>query len=200
MAETSASSSAQVSAESSAARPTKAAAVRPTKAAEAHSKSDVPIEKRFSILSEISRAQHFAWREAVVRQCPDVDPVAVVKDMWTVTGKQTAQAYLKRLDLSKPLAPQVAASTVWSSQCMGEAAELEAGEGDEAFIRHHDCPWFHWHKKLDLLAEDRPGCDQWFQATVDTINEVKGTALRFETLETLPEGGSCCLRRFWVEI
>ena len=31
------------------------------------------------------------------------------------------------------------------------------------------------------------------------VNEELGTNLRFETVETLPEGGAFCLRRFWVE-
>ena len=122
--------------------------------------AEIPVEKKFGILCEITRAQHFAWHEAVARLCPDVDVAEVTNKMWEVTGHQTAKAYLKRLDKDKPLAPQVAGSIVWSSQCMGEDAALETTEGkDEAFVRHADCPWFHWHKRLGLLAEDRPGCD-----------------------------------------
>ena len=161
---------------------------------------DIPIDKKFSILVEISRAQHFAWREAVAELCPDVDPVAVVNRMWEVTGVQTAQAYLKRLDPKAPLAPQFAESIVWSSLCMGEDAAVEVSEdGEEAFVRHAGCPWHRWHGKLGLLAEDRPGCDSWFGSAIDTINEALGTKLRFETIEALPDGGPCCLRRLWVE-
>jgi hypothetical protein len=162
--------------------------------------SDIPIEKRYAVLCEITRAQHFAWHEAVRQLCPGVDMVQVVNKMWEITGEDTARAYLKRLDRSKPLAPQVASSIVWSSQCMGEDAHLEVSpQKDEGLVRHKDCPWFHWHKRLGLLAEDRPGCDLWFTSTVDRINREFGSKLRVETLETLPEGGSCCLRRFWVE-
>ena len=67
------------------------------------------------------------------------------------------------------------------------------------FVRHADCPWVHWHKRLDLLHEDRPGCDLWFQTAVDDINKALGTKLKVETKEALPDGDSCCLRRFWVE-
>ena len=162
--------------------------------------SDIPIEKKFKILTEITRAQHFAWHEAVRQLCPDVDVAKVTDKMWEVTGHETARAYLKRLDRAKPLAPQIAGSIVWSSQCMGEDAALEVTEGkDEAFVRHADCPWFHWHKRLGLLHEDQPGCDLWFQTTIDDINKELGTKIRMETQQSLPAGQSCCLRRFWVE-
>jgi hypothetical protein len=158
------------------------------------------VSRKFDILCQITRAQHFAWRAAVVELCPDVDPTEVVDKMWELTGQQTGSAYAKRLKLDEPLAKQVAASIVWSSDCMGEDAVVETGPGeDEAFVRHSDCPWFHWHKRLDLLSEDRPGCDAWFQSTVDKVNEVHGTSLKVETTAALPDGDSCCRRRFWVE-
>jgi hypothetical protein len=156
----------------------------------------IPVEKRFRILVEITRASHFAWREAVTRLCPDVDPTDVVNEMWRITGVQTAQAYLDRLDPEGDLARQVAASIVWSSQCMGEDAELEIGE-DGAFVVHSACPWCRWHEREALLAEDRPGCDEWFRSTIDTINARLGTALRFETLSALPDGAPACRRRIW---
>jgi hypothetical protein len=162
--------------------------------------ADIPTEKKFAILCEITRAQHFAWHEAVKRMFPDADVGAVTNKMWEVTGEQTAKAYLKRLDTSKPLSPQVASSIVWSSQCMGEDAAVEVTEGkDEAFVRHSDCPWVHWHKRLDLLHEDEPGCSLWFQTTIDLINKELGTKIRMETQQALPNGDPCCLRRFWVE-
>jgi len=162
--------------------------------------SEIPIDKKFKILTEITRAQHFAWHEAVKQMCPGVDVARVTDKMWEITGHETARAYIKRVDHGKPLAPQVAGSIVWSSQCMGEDAVLEVTQGkDEAFVRHADCPWFHWHRRLDLLHEDRPGCDLWFQTAVEDVNAALGTRLRVETLEALPDGQPCCLRRFWVE-
>jgi hypothetical protein len=160
---------------------------------------DVPVEERFRVLCEITRAQHFAWREAALALAPQLDPVALTKKMWEITGRQTAKAYLKRLDPEQPLAPQVARSLAWSSACMGEDATVEPGEGDEAFVRHHDCPWCRWHERLGLLAEDRPGCDTWFRTVVDAIGEALETSLRVETISALPDGGDCCLRRIWVE-
>jgi hypothetical protein len=161
---------------------------------------EIPVDKKFAVLCDIARAQHFAWHEAVRQMCPGVDTAKVTDRMWEVTGHETAKAYLKRMDKAKPLAPQMAASIVWSSQCMGEAATMEATAGkDEAFVRHADCPWYHWHKRLNLLHEDRPGCDVWFQTAVEDINKALGTKLRMETVEALPEGGKCCLRRFWAE-
>jgi hypothetical protein len=162
--------------------------------------TDIPIEKRFAVLVEICRASHFAWREAVLRRCPDVDVRAVVNEMWDITGVQTAEAYLRHLDPSKDLTEQIAASVAWSSQCMGEEARLEAGsDSGEFFVRHDSCPWHRWHEKRGLLAEDRPGCDRWFDAMIRTINEKLGVKLRFETLSALPEGGDYCLRRFWQD-
>jgi hypothetical protein len=161
--------------------------------------ADLPVEKKFAVLCEIARAQHFAWHEAVRQMCPGADLAKIVDRMWELSGHDTAKAYLKRLDKTKPLAAQVAGSIVWSSQCMGEAATLEVTAGkDEAFVRHADCPWFHWHQRTGLLAEDRPGCDVWFQTIVSDVNQALGTQVRVETKEALPDGGSCCLRRFFI--
>ncbi|MHC4413654.1 MAG: L-2-amino-thiazoline-4-carboxylic acid hydrolase [Planctomycetota bacterium] len=160
---------------------------------------DVPTEERFKALCEITRAQHFAWREAALALAPQLDPQELIRKMWEITGVQTARAYLKRLDPGKPLALQVARCIAWSSACMGEDITVDQGHGDEAFLRHHDCPWFHWHRKLDLLEEDRPGCDTWFFTVVAEINEALGTRIRIQTKSALPEGGACCLRRIWVE-
>lgn len=163
--------------------------------------SDTPLEKRFAVLCQITRAQHFAWRAAVADLCPDVDPEAVVMRMWEHTGVGTAGAYVKRLDFDAPLARQVAASIAWSSDSMGEDAVVEPGADgvDEAYLRHTACPWVDWHRRQGLLAEDRPGCDAWFRSTFECVGEAAGKAVRFETLESLPEGGTCCLRRIWVE-
>jgi hypothetical protein len=163
---------------------------------------DIPLEKRFSILCEIVRAQHFAWREAAQELCPDMDTARIVTRMWEITGRDTAKAYLKMIDRSRPLAVQVAQGVANSSIIMGEAAVVEIppdGQGDVALLRHTECPWLDWHRRFQLLDEDRPGCDAWFQSTVDHINQELGTKLRVETVEAMPEGGSCCLRRFWVE-
>jgi hypothetical protein len=160
---------------------------------------DVPIETKFKVLCEIVRAQHFAWREAALAMAPGVDPTELGNKMWEITGVQTAKAYLKRLDPKKPLAAQVAQSIAWSSVCMGEDATVEHGDGDEALVRHADCPWFHWHKRLGILKEDQPGCDTWFFTAVAEINKALGTNVKIETQCSLPEGGDCCLRRIWVE-
>ena len=159
---------------------------------------EIPIEQRFKVLCEIVRAQHFAWREAVLSLVPDLDGTKLANRMWEITGVQTAKAYLRRIEPDKPLAVQVARSIRWSSICMGEDVSIEEGEGDEAFVRHGDCPWFHWHKRLDILAEDRPGCDVWFKTVVAEINKALGTKLQVETQGTLPDGDGCCLRRIWV--
>ncbi len=170
--------------------------------------TDTPIDKRFTILCEIVRAQHFAWYEAVRQLCPDVDPSAVLARMWEITGHQTAKAYLKHVDRSKALAPQIAAGIVWSSECMGEDAAVEIPEGaggsdgsakDEALVRHTDCPWYRWHQEQGLLEHDQPGCDLWFRTVIDDVNQALGTKLCVETLESLPAGRACCLRRLWVE-
>ena len=155
---------------------------------------------KFAALCKIARAQHFAWRAAVGELCGEAEAAAVVARMWEITGDQTAAAYVPRLDPEKPLAPQVAKSVVWSSRCMGEDAHLEVSEdGDVAFVRHEACPWFDLHKRLGLLEEDRAGCDCWFSTTVAGVNRALGTALRVETLSTLPDGDAACVRRFWVE-
>jgi hypothetical protein len=162
--------------------------------------AELAAEKRFAVLCQIARAQHFAWREAVAQLCPGIDARAVAERMWEITGRDTAQAYLRRIDPARPLPRQVAEAVAWSSRCMGEDAAAEDGASDrEAFVRHRACPWLDWHRKLGLEAEDRPGCDAWFRATVVELNRVLGADLAVETLETLPEGGGSCLRRLWTE-
>jgi hypothetical protein len=160
---------------------------------------DVPVEERFKVLCQITRAQHFAWREAALALAPQLDPRELTRKMWEITGAQTARAYLKRLDPARPLALQVARCIAWSSICMGENVTVEEGEGDEAFVEHHECPWFGWHQRLDLLSEDRPGCDTWFRTLVAGINEALGSDIRVETTSALPDGDACCRRRIWVE-
>jgi hypothetical protein len=160
--------------------------------------ADTPLETRFAVLCQIVRAQHFAWREAVRQACPDVDPAEVVDRMWALTGEGTAASYLEHLDPSAPLALQAARSVAFSSRCMGEDASVEEGQDGEALVRHADCPWFHWHKRKGLLAEDRAGCDRWFQETTAGLAKALGVRLQVETLATLPDGDDSCLRRFSV--
>ena len=40
---------------------------------------DIPAEERFRVLCEITRAQHFAWREAALSLAPDLDPLELVR-------------------------------------------------------------------------------------------------------------------------
>ena len=158
-----------------------------------------PLEEKFKMLCQITRAQHFAWREAIQRRHPALDPGELVDVMWRVTGESTGRAYLKHLDPRRPLPAQVAGSIAWSSQCMGENVSVEVGDdGHEAFVRHHDCPWFPWHERQGLLDEDLRGCDTWFASTVEAVNQGLGCNLRCETLSALPAGDSSCLRRFWI--
>jgi len=154
--------------------------------------------KRFEVLCEITRAQHFAWHAAVRKVCPAADPLAVTLEMWRVSGNATGRAYMKRINRSLPIAPQIAAGIRWSSDCMGEDASVEPGGSErEAFVVHRACPWQRWHEREGLVAEDRPGCDEWFRATIEAVNASCGSRVQFETLETLPEGGATCRRRLW---
>jgi hypothetical protein len=162
--------------------------------------TDMPCERRFDVLSHINRLAHFEWREAALALCPGLDPAALVLKYWDIVGRDTGAAYLKHLDRTKPVAPQIAASFVWSSRCMGEDARLYEGDSDrEAYMLHNACPWLEFHRRFDAVAEDRPGCDRWLESLVAVINGELGTKVRFETLEALPEGGTGCLRRLWEE-
>lgn len=162
--------------------------------------SDLSVEEDFRELCGIVRAQHFLWRQAVQQVCPDVDPAQVVERMWKLTGQRTAKAYARRIDPTKPIALQVAASIVRSSRSMGEDASAEAGESvNEAWVRHTACPWLQWHEQMGLEAEDRAGCDCWFRSTTEALSEALGTTVHFETHQTMPDGDPCCLRRISVE-
>ena len=157
-------------------------------------------DKKFNILSQINRLAHFEWREAALALCPELDPMALVLKYWEIVGRDTGRAYLKHIDRSKPVAPQIARSFVWSSISMGEDAHLYEGDDEtEAFMLHTDCPWLAFHRRYDAVAEDRPGCDRWLESLIGVINEELGCKVRFETLESLPEGGTGCVRRLWQE-
>ena len=157
-------------------------------------------DKRFELLANIMRASHFEWRRAVASLCPDIDPTDAVKKYWEEVGKDTAAYYLKKIDPAKDLAAQVAALYVASSVAMGEDAKVATSPNPgESLARHEACPWFDWHKREGLLHEDQVGCDWWLKTVVEEINKNLRTKLRFETVESLPTGGSSCLRRFWEE-
>lgn len=159
-----------------------------------------PLEDRFALLCGITRAAHFEWRRAALALSPDVDPMALVGRYWEEVGHDTAAAYLRRIDRERPLPRQVAELFVSSSLAMGERAEVRPSEGPgEVLLVHTGCPWPAWHERYQALAEDRPGCDRWLATVCADIGEALGVRLRFETLESLPEGGATCTRRLWVE-
>ncbi len=156
--------------------------------------------KRFQLLGNIMRAAHFEWRRTALALSPNLDPMTLVKRYWEEVGKDTAKFYLSKIDPSRDLAEQMAKLFVSSSVIMGEdAATLPPDEQGRCGAKHNDCPWFHWHKKEGLLKEDQPGCDRFIQVVVDEINKTLKSRLRFETKESLPEGGKGCVRKFWVE-
>ncbi len=158
------------------------------------------LNKKFEVLANIMRASHFEWRRAALSLKPDLDPQTLVNRYWEEVGKDTAQYYLRMIDPEKDLAPQMAELYVSSSVVMGEDAEVIQDSADgRNQARHNSCPWYDWHKREGLLAEDLAGCDHWLQVVVDEINAALGTALRFKTVEALPSGGSCCTRQFWVD-
>ncbi len=161
---------------------------------------EVGWDKKFNILSQINRLAHFEWREAALTLCPGLDSRELVLKYWEIVGRDTGKAYLKHMDRTKPVAPQIASSFVWSSINMGEDAHLFEGDAPtEAYMLHKDCPWLAFHKRYDAVAEDRPGCDRWLGSLIGVINDELGTTIKFETLESLPEGGQGCVRRVWQE-
>lgn len=106
-------------------------------------KFEVPLERRFDMLSQITRATHFGWREAALAVCPNANAQELVNKFWEITARDTAKGYLRRIDLKKPLPRQVAESMVWNSVNMGEDAKLVLGKDEkEAFVHHDGCPWY----------------------------------------------------------
>jgi hypothetical protein len=161
---------------------------------------EIPLEKKYNVLSQIQRASHFEWLRAAKELCPDVSELDLVLKYWEIVGHDTAKNYLKHLDPEKPLPEQVAKNYVFSSQSMGENAEFVEGKDEnEAFAQHVGCPWFEWHQRLDKLDQDQAGCDMWLETFVDDINKELGTNLKWETMKSIPAGDRICLRRFWIE-
>lgn len=157
-------------------------------------------EKKFKILSNITRASHFEWRRAALKLNPHLDPIEVVKAYWCEVAQDTAQYYLKQIDPSQDLTSQVAELFVSSSLAMGEEAEvLSAMEKKTSGIKHLDCPWYHWHKRLELLEEDQVGCDMWFEVVLAEINKALGCNLKFKTQSSLPAGDASCRRIIWED-
>ncbi|MCK6528369.1 hypothetical protein L6R50_12720 [Myxococcota bacterium] len=142
----------------------------------------------------IHRAAHFEWRRAALSLAPGLDPLELVKAYWREVGRDTGRSWVKGLDRSAPLAPQVAERIAAVSRVMGEDA-VATPEG----VTHRGCPWAEWHRRQGVLAEDRPGCDAWLEASLAAVDEALGCRLRFETVESIPEGGRACVRRIWEE-
>jgi hypothetical protein len=162
---------------------------------------EIPLEKKFHMLSQIQRMSHFEWLKAAMHFAKEgTTELEVVKKFWEIVGHDTSPGYLKHLDPEKPLPRQIAKNFVFSSQSMGEDAVLVEGKDDsESFAQHNGCPWYEWHKRLDKLEQDLPGCDMWLEAFMADINEKLGTNVKWETVKSLPNGDDICLRRFWVE-
>jgi hypothetical protein len=156
--------------------------------------------KKIKLLSNILRASHFEWRRAALKTNPGQDPMELVQQFWTEVAIDTAKFYSRNIDPKGDVARQFADLFVGSSQAMDEDCTYTGT--DEAgchTVTHTDCPWYHWHKKEGLLAEDRPGCDRWLEKTAAEVNAALGTRIRFATDETIPDGGAVCRRRFWIE-
>jgi hypothetical protein len=162
---------------------------------------DIPIEKKFNMLSQIQRMSHFEWLQAAMHFAkPGTTELELVKKFWEIVGHDTSKGYIKHMDTKKPLPRQIAENFVFSSRSMGEDAVLVEGENDkESFAQHNGCPWFDWHKRLNKLDQDQPGCDMWLEAFMDDINKKFGTKVKWATTKSIPKGDKICLRRFWVE-
>lgn len=157
-------------------------------------------KKKINLLSNIMRASHFEWRRAALALNPDLDPKDLVRQFWTEVAADTAKFYVRNMDPKGDVARQFAELFVGSSQAMDEDCTYTGTDAKGCHtVAHTDCPWFHWHKKLDLLDEDQFGCDLWLEKTADEVNATLGTNIRFATEETIPAGGAACRRRFWVE-
>jgi len=163
--------------------------------------SDMPIEKKFHVLSQIQRASHFEWLKAAMHFAREgTTELDVVKKYWEIVGHDTSPSYIKHMDPDQPMPRQIAKSFVFSSVSMGEDAVLVEGKDDkESFAEHRGCPWYAWHKRLGKLEQDQPGCDMWVESFLSDINEKFGTNIKWEMLKSLPAGDDVCLRRFWIE-
>ena len=157
-------------------------------------------KKKINLLSNIMRASHFEWRRAALALSPDLDPKDLVRQFWTEVAADTAKFYVRNIDPKGDVARQFAELFVGSSQAMDEDCTYTGTDAKGCHtVAHTDCPWFHWHKKLDLLDEDQFGCDLCLEKTAEEVNATLGTNIRFATEETIPAGGATCRRRFWVE-
>jgi len=156
-------------------------------------------EQKFNALCQITRASHFEWREAFIKMFPDTDPKEAVLKYWEIVGHDTAKAYLKRIDRTKPIAPQIAEMIVNSSLAMGENAEMKEESNGKVLLIHSACPWFDWHKKYDAIEEDQPGCDCWMQTIVQDVNREVGSQIQVKTISSLPNGDHNCTRIFTEE-
>ncbi|MFH1529860.1 MAG: hypothetical protein ABIK09_03890 [Pseudomonadota bacterium] len=162
---------------------------------------EIPIEKKFHMLSQIQRISHFEWLEAAMHFAKEgTTELDLVKKFWEIVGRDTSGSYLKHLNPEAPLPRQIAESFVFSSRSMGEDAVLvEGADENECFARHNGCPWHEWHERLGKLDQDLPGCDAWLESFMEIINETLGTNVRWATVKSLPAGDDICLRRFWVD-
>ena len=90
---------------------------------------NIPIEKKFHMLSQIQRMSHFEWLKTAMHFAKEgTTELDVVKKFWETVGHDTVPGYLKHIDPDKPLPRQIAENFVFSSQSMGEDAVLVEGK------------------------------------------------------------------------
>jgi hypothetical protein len=153
--------------------------------------SHIPLEKKFRVLCGITRSMYFLWLQTIKQLCPNIDENTLILKYWENLGHETAQSYIKHMDLNKPIL-SLAESIIFSSQCMGESADIITSRDNEVLIRWTACPWIEWYSKFSSLEKDQLGCDKWLEVIISDLNKSLGLNIAWGRLKSLPKGEKYC--------
>lgn len=160
-----------------------------TKVAELEKKLE-RMQRDWQSMVRITHDFFHCWRQAVEEKLSKEEADKVQLRFWELVGIGTGKMYLERGGNPDDVA-KVAYTMLRASEVMGETARMETTP-DASLVVHDACPWMDSFRERGAPNECQPGCDKWFQATVQTISP----NLRVVTEAALPAGDATCTRRF----
>ncbi|MFZ5634035.1 MAG: L-2-amino-thiazoline-4-carboxylic acid hydrolase [Bacillota bacterium] len=131
------------------------------------------------------------WRQTLYERYGEEVMEELTLRFWELVGKNTALQYT-RGKIDPQDVERVARGAARSSEIMGETVRVQR-DGEAWLLIHDACPWIDSYRRAGFAGRCRPGCDRWFEATVQGLSPDLGV----ETRACLASGDKQCIRRFY---
>ncbi|MFZ5649938.1 MAG: L-2-amino-thiazoline-4-carboxylic acid hydrolase [Bacillota bacterium] len=149
------------------------------------------LEREWKTMILIAHDFFHNWRQAVCERYGEQAMEELTLRFWELVGKNTAAQYA-RAGIDGNDMGRLALAAARSSEIMGET--VRTGPDGEAWLLLHDaCPWIDSFRKAGFGGKCGPGCNRWFEATVEGLSP----ELAVDTLACLANGDKQCVRRFY---